>query len=56
MAVKKMCMLSHIEWAEDIGALKLMATFLVDLPGDRWLLDIKNLQLDIGNSVRGNEP
>jgi hypothetical protein len=50
VAVKKMCMLSHIEWAEDIGALELMATFLYELPGDRWLLDIKNLPPEAGDS------
>lgn len=50
VAVKKMCMLSHIEWAQDIGALELMATYLYELPGDRWLLDIKNLAPDAGDS------
>jgi hypothetical protein len=55
VAVKKMCMLSHIQWAEDIGALELMATFLYELPGDRWLLDIRNPPPDAGDSRPGGE-
>jgi len=55
VAVKKMCMLSHIEWAEDIGALELMATYLYELPADRWLLDIRNLPPEAGDSGSGWE-
>ena len=53
VAVKRMCMLSHIEWAEDIGALELMATYLYELPADRWLLDLKNPQPDAGDPGQG---
>jgi hypothetical protein len=34
---KKMCLLSHIEWAANNGVLQLVEAFLRELPEDRWL-------------------
>jgi hypothetical protein len=36
-AAKRMCLLAHIEWADNHGALEMVADYLHGLPDDRWL-------------------